>query len=728
MDDSLHGPRRWLRRGAPCSAMLAGVVVVGLLPFIRFRQFYLAGDSIAQWLPVSRRIGELVRNGESHLMDPSLWRGGNFVAEARFGVWNPVALLIDSTVLQLDDLAVAALLANLAYLLILSTGVYVLAREYGASAWASALGGVVAASGGWTLWMDASWWTPHLASFAFTPFVWAAARRLARGVGGPGWLVLAGALCVTAGNPYSNVVVGVIVIAVAVEFGDRHRLTTLWPLGGSLLAIALIAVFVYLPFRQTSGVGFRETGVFNDGSWAPGAGGLVTLSTPTASPHVRHFGRDILGFPGFYLAWFVIPLAPWLRWRTLARRDFAGFAVFGGVFLMLLLGPSNLWFFRWPMRLVPYVYLPALIGSVVVLGSGLVADRPRRRAAASGSLVAAGAYVAWADVPEDLGWHVAGGAAVLTATAVVIVVGIRRQHAMIAAMMVATLLMLAFQLLWRPHNQSVRHYAMPSSAADYEDLAARYDGTVVQIASYDDIPPGERRAEAAYGDLALGSTYAIAGIETVSAYSGIGFSTHDAALCLGFDGSMCADAWNRLWMPATGTDRLLVDLIAADTIVVQRTILDTAGAPTPIGWERTDVTDTAVVWQRADAGERPIGRLSDVSGPVVVEADDGMEPHREVVRFRRSDPGPAELTFARLAWPGYEATIDGRSLLVGGGPAGLLTVTIPSDVDAGEVQVTWVPPYWRPSLLVLTLGLLVGAGTQVLWWRLGVRRPGSNST
>lgn len=708
---------------APLVSMAAAVTIAGLLPFLRFRQFYLSGDSIAQWLPVSRRIGQLVRQGESHLMDPSMWRGGNFVAEARFGIWNPLVILLDMTVLQLDDLAVAAMLVNLVYLLLLSAGVYLLAREYGATTWPSALAGVVAATGGWTLWMDAAWWTPHLASLSFTPFVWVSARRLARGVSGPLWLLLSGALCVTVGNPYSNVIVATIVLGVAVEFGSRRERRLLATLVGSLVSLALIAVFVYLPFRQTSIVGFRESGIFNNESWSPGAGDFLALSSPTATPFVRNFGRQSLGFPAFYLAWFVLPLAPWLRWRTLWRREFAGLAGFLCVSLLLALGPSNFWLFRWPMRLVPYLYLPVVIALAVLIASGLATDRWRSRAAGTGAIVSVGAYLAWADVPDDLRWHLAGAVIVGSATAAAVVVGIRRRSVLAPVMIVATLIVLAFQLEWRPINESVRHYALPASGAMYEErFGTRYEGTVVQIADFDAIPGADRTADGAYRDLAVVSAMTIGGVEAVALYSGIGFSTHDAALCFRFDGAMCVDGWNRMWQIPDGANRQLADLIAAETIVVQRSLIDTAASTPPAGWELVETTDHAVVWRRIGAVSWPEGRLSAVAGPIVIDEVRSDGPHRETVSFRREADGPAQLTFARLAWPGYEAFIDGRPLLVGGGPAGLLTVTIPADVDVGDVVVTWQPPYWRPSLAVLVLGLVVGVGTQIFWMRTGGRR------
>ena len=65
---------------------------------------------------------------------------------------------------------------------------------------------------------------------------------------------------------------------------------------------------------------------------------------------------------------------------------------------------------------------------------------------------------------------------------------------------------------------------------------------------------------------------------------------------------------------------------------------------------RAEVTDVVVVWGRLEMAAWPDGRLSDATGPIVVESDQSAGPHREVVGFTRTGDGAAELTFARPAW------------------------------------------------------------------------------
>jgi len=696
--------------------MLVSVVVAGLLPYLGDRRFYLADDNIVSWMPTGRRIGELLRNGESHLMDPDMWWAGNFVASARYGIWNPLILALDVTVLQLDDFAVAMLIVTLVYLTILASGTYLLACEYGAKRWLAALAGLVVSTGGWTLWMDATWWTPHLTSLAFTPYVWVAARRVARGVCSPIWLLLAGWMCVTAGNPYSNLVVLVLVIAVAAEFFDRRNLRSMYVLGASLASIGLVALFVYLPFRITAPVGWRETAIANDGSWSPGLDDLFLMSSPTASPFVPNFGSKFLEFPAAYLSWFVLPLAPWVAWRSLRRRSVVGLAVVGGVFLLLALGPSTFWLFRWPFRLVPYLHLPIAIGAAVALSSPIHSDRRGRRAAMTAGIVAVGAYLSWADVPGDIAWHLAGGLLIGVGLTIVVVLETRRPGAAGPALMLGTLAVLGLQLQFQPLNGSVSDLNLPRTAEFYEEhFDGRYEGTVLQIASFDAIAPADQNNDGAYQDITIGSMSAAAGLDGLNTFSGLGYNRFSQALCMRFDGALCADAWNRLWEPAGDDGQSLAVLLGLDTVVVQRSVLDTTASTPPPGWDIAEVTDHVVVWKRGFPDEWPDSRLTSVAGPIVVESADPTEPHRESVAIRRLEPGAATLTFARLAWPGYEATIEGRSLPIGEGPAGLVTVTLPDDGDSGIVTLTWSPPSWRRTLAVLFLGLLLGLSTDLIW-------------
>jgi hypothetical protein len=110
------------------------------------------------------------------------------------------------------------------------------------------------------------------------------------------------------------------------------------------------------------------------------------------------------------------------------------------------------------------------------------------------------------------------------------------------------------------------------------------------------------------------------------------------------------------------------------------------------------------VLRREKAIQFPPGRVSAWSPGVTIDEDTMDGSRSERVRFRRAG-GPAELTFARLTWPGYQAEINGREVPVREGPAGLLVVDLPDGIDSGELRLHWTPPGFRFGIIGAAAGL-----------------------
>ena len=82
----------------------------------------------------------------------------------------------------------------------------------------------------------------------------------------------------------------------------------------------------------------------------------------------------------------------------------------------------------------------------------------------------------------------------------------------------------------------------------------------------------------------------------------------------------------------------MVDFLRAETVVVQRTIIDTATATIPAGWERAEVTDYIVHWRRIESLGASDGRLSAAAGPIQIVGSQACGPHGESLE---NAPGPA---------------------------------------------------------------------------------------
>lgn len=695
-------PGRWrlLRwRWLPLVVMVVAVGVAAGMPLVGNHIFYFWDDSAAVGVPVWHRIAAGVLHGHLPLLNLDLWRGGDFSAEAATGLWNPVVVAVAVAVYPIDNLALGIALGKTFFMVLMAVGTYLLARDHRISPWLAAAVGTAAPLAGYSFFMDSVAWVNALMLTAFTPWVWWTARLVANNGRSPLWLVITGYLAVSIGNPYGFLVVGFVVLAVLIE--SRRRVGVLVLCG---VAVGLFSVMVYLPLLLTAAEGFRAgSETMNNAFLKPSLTNLIESSTPSAQPFLINFGTPVgqnnLSVPVAYLAWFVLPTLPWLRWGALPGRwrEHVGLYVFGAAFLLLMLGPSQVWMFRWPLRLIDFFWFPVLLLWGLLADQGLQRDRWRVRAAVSAAIVAVGAFLAWGELTGTWGRDVVGALVVLVLVAAVVRFGF-------PILILGSVVVLGVQLVWFPGNYTVADYQFPTSVHLLDSTFAKYRGTTVQLANLG--------SASDYRDLLYGSMYSVAGVDSTTAYSGIGFTPMDSALCQNYQGAVaCPGAWTSLWRDPAGYGVPLVDLVRASTVVVQNSLIDTRGMVLP-GWHR-DLADEAsgltTVWVR-DRALPYNGQLSDASAGVTVTGDSMVGAVGERVGFRADRFG--ELTFARLAWPGYRATVNGVPVTVRSGPDGLLTVDVPK--GAGQVELAWRPPGYAVSLIAFVLGVALVVGLAVM--------------
>ncbi|HEX5405724.1 MAG TPA: hypothetical protein VFX16_25905 [Pseudonocardiaceae bacterium] len=707
------GPRHTRPVLAPL-LMLVAVAVGAALPLPRNHIFYFWDDSAGAAVPVWHRIAQSVLHGHLPLLNLDMWRGGNFAAEAATGMWNPVMVAVAVAIYPIDNLAAGIALGKAVFVLLMAGGTYLLARDHGMRPPMAAAIGTALPLTGYSFFMDGTAWVNALTLTAFTPWLWWAARLVARGRS-PLWLVLVGYLVVSIGNPYGLLVCAFVILAVLVE--ARRRVFVLLLSG---VSVALLNVMVYLPLLLTSSVGFRAASqTLNDNFLKPNLTNLLEASTPSTQPFLTNFGTNTghpnLAVPVVYLAWFVLPTLPWLRWRLLRThwREHVGLYVFLGAFGLLMLGPSQIWMFRWPLRLIDFVWIPVLLLWGLLADQGPLTDRWRLRAALSAVAVVVGGYLAWGERPGTWRWEVIGGLTVLSLVALLVRTGLSTQVGAVV-LVLGSLLVLGIQLAWFPGNYTVLNYQFPTSVSTSQARFAKYQGTTVQLANITlDVP--DRVPDREYRDELFGSMYSVAGVESTTAYSGIGFTALDATLCQAYQGSVtCSRAWHRLWQDPAGYPVPLADLLRASTVVVQNSLVDTRHVVAPPGWHQVPADDASglvTVWAR----DTPLsaGRLSHASAGVRVNGDAMVGQVGEQVAYQSSGAA-GELTFARLAWPGYTATVDGQQATVRTGPSGLLVVELPAGVRAGQVALSWSPPGSPVSFVALLLGALLAFGLALL--------------
>ncbi len=700
---------------APVIGVVGLVVAMAQLPTIHNALFYVADDSAAQFIPTWYHLGELLRSGRFPLLEPSMWAGGNIAAEALFGIWNPVLLGNMALVSTIPDPLVAADLVKTEFLTILALGVYGVAREYHVGRWMSIVPAITVPFAGATLYFDASSWASGLIAFAFVPHFWWTLRRAGRGALSPAFAFVAGYLAVTAGNPYGTLGVGLVVITLITECVVARRWRRLRRVLVGATATGLVVPLVYLPLVLTQPVTYRSgAGISNNGLMVPGLADLLNASTPGFDAYVHAFEAPYLTVPATYMAWYLVPLLPWLRYDRLRRLlpSMAGLLVFTAIAVTLCTGPSDAWMFRWPLRVVPYLVLPVVVLSAVALAQGLARTHVRGRAAASAGLVLAGTYLAVAARPDF--WHVHGASLVLEAClATALVLAFLRRprgsRAPVAVLVGGCVMVLAFQVAAYPRNLNFSGYTVPASfEGTRAALTTRYPGTVLVVAdngiAQHTSRPGDRSDALLFGNL----LHAV-GVNSVNAYYGMGFQAFSDRLCMAYNGSTCAKALDAIWRPAAPGSPPLADLLRLDTIVIQNDLPGAAAVPIADRWSVAYRDDVVTVLRRSAALAEPNGRLSQAPQGTLVD-DDVATDRTEQLNIQHSPGGT--LTFARLAWPGYTAALNDTPLPVGRGPAGLLTVDVPPG-SRGELTLAWTPPGLGTGLLAAILGALLALGQSV---------------
>lgn len=685
--------------------------------------FFMRGDTDAQFAPTWFHLGEMVRSGQwPPLLDRDSWAGGNYAAETLFGVYNPLNLLIWLFVSSMGNLAVAVVTVKALALIALALGTYAVARDHGAQRWAAAVVSTALPISGYTTYWDAGSWAGGLIAFAYAPWVWWSFRRVLQRRLNPLWGFVIGSLAITQGNPYGVlgvVIIGVALLGEALVAGDRRAAVRLALLG---LCVAAWLPLVYAPLLATSDLAFRAGGLLfsNNGKMRPQLGDLLLMSSPTFTPDMRSI-RGQMVVPATYFAWFVVPLLPWFRYGSLRGRlqTLVGPLTIATCYLVLTLSPSKLWLFRWPLRHVEYCYLGLAVVLAVVLSQGLARDNVRARLAGTAGLVVLTGWLTWAQDPPWTSVSIGGPLLLALLTAVLLGLHLRGLGAiwLAAVLLAGGTGLLATQAVIFGENAGSRVWHFPHDVATLRSTFGDRDGRVMQFAdlvsrqkeSKDD------RLRASWRSFLAGSMYHPAGVEAVNNYTGLGYLPFNRRLCMSYDGLTKPCGYRQSLQPVAPTGVSMVDLMKVETMVVQQELAD--GLARPPGWSE-EVEREAVVLRRLDPLPWPDSELSHVADGVSIEDAVTVDAYGERVDGVDA-PGGGTLTFAMLAWPGWSAELDGRSLPVRANDVGLATVAVPAGTSGGRLTLEWSPPGQGVGLAAAATGT-VGAlvlGLLPVWHR-----------
>lgn len=700
------------------SLVIGSILAIAVLVKLAWPGFTYWGDNANSFMPLWHLFGQSLRAGSPLLFDHTAWQAANLVGEAAYGIFNPVTMLNAIAISFTDNLALASFIVMAEFLALLGLGVYMLARVYGASRVASMIVGIMVPFGGFTLFYEAGNWASGLMSITWVVHFWWAARAYTSGRMGPIAAVAFGGLAATVGNPYAVLGMLVVMLGLGVELilAKRYRRFLGLVLAGA--CIGAIIVFVYLPLLhvlQQIDRPYAET--FNNTNYlTPSLGDLFGLSSPSYLPRMRAWTGTGDLVPSTYLGWLIVPLLPWLKWRSIGHwKHRASLITSSSVFLLFTLGPDTVWLFRWPIRLIEYSYVGLIILFALYLSSGLARDHVRRRLTLSGLAITSGAFSAWASVPPIWGYHLL--VAVIVAGFVCAGLCAYRRFALrglLVVVLIGTAVIAPLQASrfgWS--YQAVGPDVDLSVPADLRLVRENNDaltGTVLQIADISDLSGTSAVYE---GLINFGNTLAAAGVESVNRYTGLSFIPFKDALQMDFRGSVDKRfPLSTLFAPVShDVDVPLVDAMGVDTLVISTARHDIATLPEiAVGWHSIERSVSRVVLIRNIPRPGPAVTGSD---GVLISAV-SAEPSNGVSFQFHSERGGYVL-LDRLQWAGYSAAEGARELPLTTGAFGLVKVDVPS--GTGEVEVRYGIPGFASAIFALLAGLLV-AFTHEAFWRL----------
>lgn len=710
--------RAWLERIGPVGwylMSLAAVLTVCAARIVREPRYFFWDDTqlgaFGQWYG----LGTELLSGNVPILAPGYWQGSNYLAEGQWGIWNPLTWLIAVGTHTVDNATIYSTLVKVAFLLILATGAFLLAREYGAAPWWSALAAFTVTMGGQTIFMDAPSWVTGLQNVAlFALSWWALKRHVERGASPFAFFAFA-YLLTTFGYVF-----GVIELALLlVLFLVSALLERSWTAARRTLVLgvfsALLTVVVYLPGLLTSPVTSRSgSDIINDQFLNLDLGDLATSPITTATSSVRGYWGDLVPVPLQYVTWLLPLLVFFLPVARCVVRDLMIPLAVLLVTLAFVLGPSVIGPIRYPARMMPYAVLAIAVIFAVIASRASRAPVGRGRLWLALSLTGVAAWLAWAAQPSSWPWVILAG--VLQAALIVWAFGLRGDRAatkartpqrLAAILLVGSLVVLAPQVV-RYASSPLGNFNVPSSVSAMhavgDDLAEGVM-TVGDVYSLQADP-------AAYEESLLANLWYLTGKGAAGVYTVLPFTAFSDDLCIDLRGSTCPEALDRLF---EDEEHPLADDMALNTVIVIKGEGLQTEPEAPRGWTVTERDHTWLL-QRDEPVESAGGIVRTSDGVHVSTV--ARDATSVTVRVDQVSAGGGEIVLSRLAWPGYTTT---GGWLEDPERGYLLTIGLAESDEGTEITVRFQPPGWVAEVIAAALAGVIGVGWTV-WYAVRRRR------
>jgi hypothetical protein len=658
-----------------------------LIPHLITPGYYFDDDVRHYFMPSIHEIGNRLVLGEWSLLSLRTAYSGNLVGEGQFGLFNPVTLLIYALISQFQNLGISALIYVSIHQAGMALGVYALARQLKTPQHLACIAGIAFLCCGMnTYWYAQSWWNALTAN---TWLVWAAAAWLSLLSTGRHQIgaALTTVAVLTGGWPHGSVALAVMITLWWwlvlrkenwVSTTTRLCLTSLCALAISLPALVPLLMHVMEGQR-------RDMPILHNGILSATVDQLLALSWPSYLAAGNQYFGNRMSQPHIYAAWFILP---WIfvyadlvlqRWKE-APLELRWLLYLACAFGFLSLGPELLGSLRWPFRFIAYFHLVLILGALKLWAEYAQKNLPLKRLAL---VWIAGFLLCWQQAPEatllHLSFSLAGfGCSVIALRA--------KTPASQAASVLAGMLILFFltHLQW-PRNENVGHWPSPL-LAQYVRESSPFRNTIILRERTTDFVGWEQQ-------LPSGNIAAWENRRFINGYTPIAFRELTQRLCMNLWGFTCPKAVDELFKKNTATGTDLATLLKIDEIrtapgAIQSKLALLASAN---GFSQTPLTPLnpyGIRWSRS-LTDLP-GSVSWLSPYVSVSDVSLAQPEMEEMLVANESETPGRVVWARLAYAGYQATLNSQPLEIEPLDGLLLSVVVPPNT-AGKIVLKFRP-------------------------------------
>ncbi|MET8877817.1 hypothetical protein [Nocardia sp. NPDC004604] len=679
------------------------------------RHFY-TDDTESQYTGLWVALGRALRNGQFPVLWPDRWMSGNNTIDDA-GLFNPPQLLVDLIAPSVDNLALYATIVKLVFSIIAALGVYRICLAYGGRPAWSAAAGIAFPLSGFFLFFDEASWMTALTGTAWLVHAWAASVRYTRGKAGP--VPVFGYLYLTISTQYIFPAVEAALMLLAVAVGEivyRRAWKPVLRLAFAAACAGLAGLLTFLPSMLAAKVTWRGvSSIINDQFLTIPWSESLNASLPSTLPAFTSWWGYIQPMPLTYVAWFLIPALAFIDWGRArqAWQELSAVALFTLIMLMWTAGPGTIGPLRWPVRVLPMLAIGLLVLVGVLLGRYGTVRNWRNRGIAAGVLILTLWVRSFSADPHNVLRHITAALVIAAVGAGVVWLGRRRGTAAAVALTIVAMFPIAYYQV-NAAQPTPMPWHLPANRAEARAAFPDFTGTTLQLGERGLLQPSDKNLEGAYGSLVFGNYAEDMELNYVNGYTPTGHYYFGEMLCMRWDSSVCPDAYRRVFAPERSTGRPLVDLMLIDRVVLQKALFpDARNQPAPEGWQWVDYPGHERYIAVLERNNGPVstmnGRVADTRN---VTASSVSETNTDS-RVRVSSDTGGRVVFARLGWPGYRVTLDGKPIPLTTVAKSFVAVDIPAGTRDADLELTWRPPGWKIGLATLAAGVL---GTGLLQW------------